>query len=122
MLLYPGKDANTVHTEGFADRVGNRTLLVIVIDATWFCSRKVIGHSSFLLYIPTVESCYYLIKELQTVHLANENANPQPLMTAFRKLIRDQLQAQNDRIDGKLPDTHSYNWKYTKKVAIPKDY
>ena len=42
-------------------------------------------------------------------------------MTVFRKLIRDQLQAQNDRIDGKLPDTHSYNWKYTKKVAIPKD-
>ena len=39
----------------------------------------------------------------------------------FKKLIRDQLQAQNDRIDGKLPNTHSYNWKYTKKVTIPKN-
>ena len=42
-------------------------------------------------------------------------------MTVFKKLIRDQLQAQNDRIDGKLPNTHSYNWKYTKKVTIPKN-
>ena len=145
VLLYPGKDANTVRTEGFADLVGDKTLLVLVIDATWFCSRKVIEHSAFLLdlprlsfagsyrseftfkrepspdYISTIESCYYLIKELKSVHLANENVNPEPLMTAFRKLIRDQLQAQNDRIDGKLPDTHSYNWKYTKKVTIPKD-
>ena len=144
VLLYPGKDAHTVRTEGFTDLVGDKTLLVIVIDATWFCSRKVIEHSAFLLdlprlsfagsyrseftfkrepspdYISTIESCYYLIKELQAAHLANENANPEPLMTAFRKLIRDQLQAQNDRIDGKLPDTHSYNWKYTKKVNIPK--
>ena len=41
-------------------------------------------------------------------------------MTAFLKLIRYQLQPKHDRIDGKLPDTHSYNWKYTKKVNIPK--
>jgi len=146
LLMHPkeAKRERTVRTEGFADLVGDKTLLVIVIDATWFCSRKVIEHSAFLLdlprlsfagsyrseftfkrepspdYISTIESCYYLIKELQAAHLANENANPEPLMTAFRKLIRDQLQAQNDRIDGKLPDTHSYNWKYTKKVNIPK--
>ena len=143
VLLYPGDNAWTAEKDGFAQAVGNRKLLVLVIDATWFCSRKVIEASPFLLdlprlsfsgayrseftfkreprpeYISTIESCYYLIKELQAAGLADKSADPEPLMTVFRQMVRDQLQAQNDRIDGKLPDTHAYNWKYTKKINIP---
>ena len=143
VVLYPGEDAWTADKAGFAESVGGRKLLVLVIDATWFCSRKVIECSPFLLklprlsfsgqyrseftfkrepkpeYISTIESCYYLIKELQNAGLADKTADPEPLMTVFRKMVHDQLQAQNDRIDGKLPDTHAYNWKYTKKVAVP---
>jgi len=143
VLLYPGKDAWTADREGFAGAVGTRTLLVLVIDATWFCSRKVIESSPFLLtlprlsfsgqyrseftfkreprpeYISTIESCYYLVKELQAAGLADPSANPEPLMTVFRKMVRDQLQAQNDRIDGRLPDTHAYNWKYKKRAVLP---
>lgn len=143
VLLYPGDDAWTVKQEGFSQTVGSRKLLVIVIDSTWFCSRKIIEHNPQLLtlpklsfsgnyrsiftfkreprpeYISTIESCYYLIKELQTVNLANKNANPEPLMTVFKKMIQDQIQAENDRIDGKIPDTHAYNWKYGKKRIVP---
>lgn len=119
----------------------SKTLLVLVIDATWFCAKKVLDHSPFLLdlprisffgnytseftfkreprpeYISTIESCYYLIKELQGQGLVADNVNAEPLMTIFRKMVASQIQAQNDRIDGKLPNTHAYNWKYTKKFG-----
>ena len=75
--------------EGFKEEIGNRKLLVLILDATWFCSKKMIEHNDFLLklprvsfykdyrsiftfkheprpeYISTIESCYYFIKELQ---------------------------------------------------------
>ncbi len=145
VLLYPGENAWTAEKDGFRETVGGKKLLVLVIDATWFCSRKVIEASPFLLdlprlsfsgqyrseftfkreprpeYISTIESCYYLIKELQAAGLADKDADPEPLMTVFRKMVHDQLQAQNDRIDGKLPDTHAYNWKYRKKIEIPEN-
>lgn len=121
----------------------SRIPLVIVIDATWFCARKVIEHSPFLLdlprisfagdyrsiftfkreprpeYISTIESCYYLIREMQTAGIVATSVNAEPLMAAFKEMIRQQLQAENDRIAGKLPDTHSYNWKYKKTREIP---
>lgn len=143
VLLYPGPNAWTSGRPGFKESVGTKTLLVIVIDATWFCSRKVIEQSPFLLelpclsfsgnyrsiftfkreprpeYISTIESCYYLIKELQAAGLAHTDADPEPLMHVFKEMIKVQLQAENDRIEGRLPDTHSYNWKYNKKREIP---
>ena len=45
VMMYPGEDAWTAKKEGFAEAVGNKTLLVILIDATWFCSRKLIEHN-----------------------------------------------------------------------------
>lgn len=150
VMMYPGKDAWTAKREGFAEAVGNKTLLVILIDATWFCSRKIIEHNPDLLklprcsftgdyrsiftfkreprpeYISTIETCYYFIKELQTVHtaegqkpLVKPGIDPGPLMNVFRKMIKDQLQAENDRIEGRLPNVFAHDWKYTKKRAIP---
>lgn len=138
-LLYPGENAWTAKSEALAFQLKDKTLLVLVIDATWFCARKIIERNPFLLdfprisfyekyksefrfkrepkedYISTIESCHYLIKELQSAGLVKKEVNPEPLMTIFRKMVAFQIQAQNDRIDGKLPDTHAYNWKYTKK-------
>ena len=139
VLLYPGDSAWTAKSADFAASLGDKTLLVIVVDATWFCSRKVIEHNPFLLDLPrisfsreyrseftfkreprpecvsTIESCYYLIKELQEAQFVSHSVDASSLMTVFRKMVAAQIQAQNDRIDGKLPDTHAYNWKYTKK-------
>ena len=143
VMLYPGEDAWTAKKEGFAEAVGDRTLLVLVVDATWFCSRKIIEHSPNLLtlprlsfsgeyrsiftfkreprpeYISTIESCYYLIKELQPLGLANPDVNPDPLMDIFRRMIKFQLEAENARIEGRLPSTHAYDWKYTQKKEVP---
>lgn len=150
VLMYPGEDAWNAKRDGFSEIVGNKTLLVIIIDATWFCSRKIIEHNPMLLnlprlsfygeyrsiftfkkepkpeYISTIESCYYLIKELQSIDnhsennsIVNKNANPQPLMNVFKKMIKDQLQAENDRIEGKLPNVFAHDWKYREKKVIP---
>jgi DTW domain-containing protein YfiP len=142
VMLYPGKDAWNAGKQGFAGAVGTRKLLVIVIDATWFCSRKIIEHSPNLLelprlsfsgtyrsiftfkreprpeYVSTIESCYYLIKEMQTIRLADISADPESLMDVFRQMIRFQLEAENERIAGIRPGTHSYDWKYRKKRDI----
>lgn len=138
VMLYPGEDAWTAGKPGFAEAVGGRKLLVIVLDATWFCSRKLIDHNPQLLmlprlsfsgsyrsiftfkreprpeYISTIESCYYLIKELQTAGMADEKNDPEPLIFVFKKMIEFQLQAENERIQGIRPDVHPYDWKYRK--------
>ncbi|MBP5447823.1 MAG: DTW domain-containing protein, partial [Treponema sp.] len=69
--------------------------------------------------VSTAETCYYLIKELQEAGLANPDANPEPLMTAFKKMISDQLRAENERVQGLRPSTHGYDWKYTKIKEDP---
>ncbi|MCQ2610794.1 MAG: DTW domain-containing protein [Treponema sp.] len=152
VLMYPGDDAWTAKKEGLVQTVNGRTLLVILIDATWFCSRKIIEHNPDLLklpkmsfygeyrsiftfkrepkpeYISTLESCYYLVKELQSLEtpaglkpVVNQNADPEPLMNAFKKMIADQLQAENERIAGLRPNLYAHDWKYTKKKEIPTD-
>lgn len=143
VLMYPGEDAWNCKREGFSEAVGNKTLLIIIIDSTWFCSKKMIRYSLNLHKIPklsfngsyksiftfkhepaeycvsTIESCYYIIKELQTCNIVPSDVNPEPLMNVFKEMIKFQLQKENERIEGKVPSTHGYDWKYTKKREIP---
>ncbi len=143
VLMYPGDDAWTVKKEGFSQAVAGKILMPIIIDATWFCSRKIIEHNQFLLrlpkmsfadnyssiftfkheprpeYISTIESCYYLIKELQSAGLVKDDVNPEPLMNVFKKMISDQLRAENERVQGLRPSTHNYDWKYNKIKENP---
>lgn len=143
VMMYPGEEAWTAKREGFKEVLGNKTLLVMILDATWFCSRKMIEHNPFLLelprisffgdyrsiftfkreprpgYISTIECCYYLIKELQTVEMVDSKLNPEPLMNVFKQMIKLQLQKENDRINGLIPNTHSYDAKYKKTKEIP---
>lgn len=143
VLMYPGDDAWTAKKEGFGEAIGNKKLLVIIIDSTWFCSKKMIRESKNLHTLPklsfsgnyksiftfkrepaeycvsTIESCYYLIKELQEAKLVDEKVEPEPLMDIFKKMIVHQLQQENDRIDSGLPSVHVNDWRYTKKKEIP---
>ncbi|MBQ9238851.1 MAG: DTW domain-containing protein [Treponema sp.] len=144
VLLYPGDGALTVRSPLIAASSTHKQLLVIVIDATWFCARKIIEHNPFLLtlprlsfagtytsiftfkreprpeYLSTIESCYYLITEARDSALIPQTVDAEPLMRVFKQLITAQLQAENDRIAGKRPDTHAYNWKYTRLRTIPR--
>ncbi len=143
VLMYPGEDALNAKSENFSKILDGKTLLVIILDATWFCAKKMIEHNPFLLKLPklsfygdyrsiftfkhepkpecvsTIESCYYLIKELQSVNLVEQNLNPEPLMTVFKQMIKLQLQAENERILGIRPNTHNYDGKYKKLKEIP---
>ena len=143
MLMYPGEDAWNCGRQGFKEAVANRQPLVIIIDSTWFCSKKMIRLSKNLHNLPklsfkgsyksiftfkkepydycvsTIESCYYIIKELQSCSLAKSECSPEPLMYIFRKMIEFQLAKENERIESGLPGSHAYDWKYTRKKEIP---
>lgn len=143
VLLYPDENALTPQTEDFKIKIGKRKLLAIIIDSTWFCSKKIIRLSTNIMSLPkltfaksyrsiytfkkepdeecvsTIETCYYLIKESQGSGIVDKSVNPDCLMSAFKELIKVQLQKENDRIDGKLPNSHATDFKYTKKKAIP---
>lgn len=143
VLLYPGEDAWTARKAGFREEIGGRKLLAIIIDSTWFCSKKMLRLSANIMSLPrlsfaghyrsvytfkkepseecvsTIETCYYLIKELQGADIIERSVNPECLMTAFKELVRFQLQKENDRIDGKLPNSHATDYKYTRKKEIP---
>jgi len=53
VLLYPGEGAMRIHDGGFpASALGNRNLVVFLIDATWSCARKMARLSPSLLRLP----------------------------------------------------------------------
>lgn len=144
VLLYPGDDAWNSKKEGFKEEIGNRKLLAIIIDSTWFCSKKMIKLSTNIMALPklsfsgsyrsiftfkrephpecvsTIETCYYLIKELQHSDIINKDVNPEGLMDAFKEMIKFQIQKENDRVAGLLPNTHAGDWKFTKIKEMPK--
>lgn len=153
VLLYPGPDAYNAKTEGFKEKIGDKKLLAIIIDSTWFCSRKMIRLSKNINSLPkisfygsyesiftfkkepfpecvsTIETCYYLNKELKGEGILDGKGNwesdedfsakNESLMDAFKEMIKFQLKMENDRIAGLLPNSHAGDWKFTKKKEIP---
>lgn len=127
VLLYPDENAWTAQKEDFGTTIGNKTLLVIVVDATWFFAKKMLrlspnlhklpkisfraGYRSKFLFkrqpaeecLSTIESCYYLIKELQTAGIGKSEAKPEPLMDIFQKMIDFQLEAEKQRLESGIP-------------------
>lgn len=143
VLLYPAKDAWTAKKEGLKQELNGRKLLAIIIDSTWFCSKKMIALSTNIMALPklsfaglyssiftfkrephpecvsTIETCYYLIKEFRENKIIGTEGDPESLMDAFKMMIKFQLQKENDRIAGLLPNTHANDFKFTKKKEIP---
>lgn len=140
VVMYPTEDAWTANeyrqTEPHTlkEAVGNKTLLVILVDATWACAKKMLrlsenleplqkisfskGYKSEFTfkkepeehYISTIETCYYLLKELQesefNSNLTNQEFTPEPLMNIFRKMIQTQLESQKRREESGEPDRY----------------
>ena len=52
VMMYLGEEAWTAKKEGFTQAVQGKTLLVLILDATWFCAKKMIEHNPFLLELP----------------------------------------------------------------------
>ena len=131
LLLYPGEDAFTAKTlaADFEKSIFGKKLLIIVVDATWFFAKKMLRLSPNLMEIPkisfragyrsqftfkqqpaeeclsTIESCYYLIKELQDANVlgVNKDVDPEPLMKIFKKMIDVQLESEKERLESGIP-------------------
>lgn len=149
VLMYPGQDTITAKSIGqklnSKGRPGNydKKLLILILDATWFCSKKMLQHNPFLLELPklsfegsyqsiftfkrepspecisTIECCYYIIKEFQAEGFVDKALDPEPLMNIFKAMIKLQLTAENERILGIRTNSHDYDDKYNKIKEIP---
>lgn len=143
VLMYPDPGAKTARSPELKDALSGRTLLVIIIDSTWFCSKKIIKSSVSLSGLPrisfygeyksiftfkrepdehcvsTIESCYYLIKEMRGSGVTRGDDSPEPLMDVFKRMIQFQLQKENDRVEGRIPSSHATDWKYSRTRDIP---
>ena len=142
VLMYPGPDAITPGS--IIQKISpQKKLLLIILDATWFCAKKMIEHNQFLLelprlsfegsyhsiftfkrepspeYISTIECCYYIIKELQAAAFVDKALDPEPLMNIFKAMIKLQLTAENERVLGIRANSHDYDAKYNKIRKIP---
>ena len=142
VLMYPGPDAITPGTI-IQKMAPQKKLLLIILDATWFCAKKMIEHNQFLLELPklsfegsyrsiftfkrepspecisTIECCYYIIKELQAADFVDKTLDPEPLMNIFKAMIKLQLTAENERVLGIRTNSHDYDAKYTKIKELP---
>ncbi len=52
LLLYPGDDAWNAANPAFKSAARGKILMPIIVDATWFCSRKILQRNPFLLDLP----------------------------------------------------------------------
>lgn len=134
MVLYPGEDSLTAEAPLLKERCNaGKKLLIIVVDATWFFAKKMLRLSPNVGNLPkisfkniytseftfkrqpapgcvsTIESCFFLIKELQQAGVISTTVDPQPLMDVFRKMVDFQLEAEQQRIDAGIPGRHSYD-------------
>ena len=143
VLMYPGENAYTAGNKDFKASLNGKKLLAIIIDSTWFCSKKMIYSSSNIKNLPrisfagsyksiftfkkepgeycvsTIESVYYLLEELKSEGLVSKTADTEPLMTVFKKMIKFQLEKENERIRLGLPGNHAYDIHYNKIKEVP---
>ena len=110
IILYPGVHTQQVGDPQFKLDVGTKKLLVFIIDATWSRSKSMVRLSTNISGLPkisfqkayrsqfsikrqphvhclsTIESTYYLIRELQGAGFIDRVINPEGLMTVFKKM------------------------------------
>lgn len=121
MVLYPGAEAFYTETFNFESELGNKKLLIFLIDATWTFARKMMLRSPSLQKLPklsfskeyrskfyikrqpsdfclsTIESSYYLIKELQLAGVCGKELDPEALISIFKCMIKTQLEFSKKR-------------------------
>ncbi|MGL1891124.1 MAG: DTW domain-containing protein [Spirochaetaceae bacterium] len=122
MVLYPDEDAHFAQTFDFKKYGEDRELLIFLIDATWSFAKKMITRSPSLLNLPklsfkkeyrsafeikkqpanfclsTIESTYFLIKELQESGVCNKDINPDGLISIFRQMVKLQQTYKNNKM------------------------
>jgi DTW domain-containing protein len=123
MVLYPGKESKSPEKVNFKEVLNGRILLVFLIDATWREARRMMYRSLSLQtlpflsfkqeyrslfsikrqpkenYLSTIESSYYLLRELQDVGVCDSKLNGEGLMDIFKKMVDFQINCRVKRND-----------------------
>lgn len=118
MVLYPDKNAYHAESFNFGKFHDGRKLLIFLIDATWSLAKKMMHRSLSLQQLPklsfsrgyrsefkfkkqpkdyclsTIESSYYLIKELQSSGICNRNINTESLLNPFNVMVKYQIDCE----------------------------
>ncbi|MDA3939648.1 MAG: DTW domain-containing protein [Spirochaetia bacterium] len=124
MVLYPGEDAQRAESFDFREALKGRTLLIFLIDATWREAIRMMHLSSSLQKLPrlsftkeyrsqfriktqpkdyclsTIESSYYLLKELQCSGVCDSTLDGEGLMDVFKKMVDFQIECKEKRVRG----------------------
>ncbi len=122
MMLYPGKDVVSAGSEDFKSNIKDRQLLIFLLDATWRQARKMMYMSRSLQKLPrlsftddyrsaykfktqpapyclsTIESAYYLIRELQEADICSREIDAKGLMDVFDSMVRFQIECKRNRL------------------------
>ncbi len=120
MVLYPDKNAYYAESFNFKEIAKERILLIFLIDATWVLAKKMMFRSPSLQKLPklsfkreyrshflikkqpadyclsTIESSYYLNKQLQQAGVCSKTVNVEGLLMIFDKMIQDQLKRKKN--------------------------
>jgi DTW domain-containing protein YfiP len=122
MLLYPGEHTLSTESYNFQSILKEHTLLIFLIDATWREARRMMYMSSSLQKLPrlsftreyrsrfsiktqpkdyclsTIESSYYLVKELQDAGVCDSELQVEGMMGVFEKMVNFQIECKKKRI------------------------
>jgi DTW domain-containing protein YfiP len=114
VVLYPSKNAYFTDSSEFRENLGQKKLLVIVVDATWFFAGKMVKLSTNIQQLPkvsfkneyrsqfiikeqpdpaclsTIESAYYLIEELKLAGIVMRDVDQSGLMNVFHRMVEFQ--------------------------------
>lgn len=140
LLLFPDDTAFTAKTIKTELNISQKIPLVIIIDGTWFCAKKILRLSKAILdplpklsfsktyisqftfktqpeegYISTIESVYYLLQEFREENLLAAQVSPKHidnLMILFNKMVNFQLEKENTRIEQGIPDRYQNSYKF----------
>ncbi len=121
VLLYPSRNAWHSDSAELRSELTGRTLLVIILDATWFFARKMLRLSRNIQALPalsftrpyrsqfvfkqqphphclsTIESAHALIEELKEGGLIPPSVDSSPLLKVFQSMIDYQLASEQQR-------------------------
>lgn len=119
VVLYPATDAYYTDTPEFRSVIGEKKLMVILIDATWYLAQKMIKLSANVRSLPalsfrneyrsqfqikkqpdpvclsTIETSYYLIDELKAAGIVKATTDHSGLMKVFYQMISFQKSFKN---------------------------
>lgn len=130
VVLYPAENSLSADSTALRESLGERRLLVLIVDATWFFARKMLKASANLAGLPTlsfsagyrsvfeikrqpapeclstIESAHYLISELKAAGIANPLADESRLMRIFREMVHYQLDREQERHEAEAMDLY----------------